>query len=224
MQLRWLLLGLVASLSVGIVGLLLRRYLLNYAIGDILAITGLMLFSTTVVSLLLARLGFAVKRCVSRSRWADLLGVTTLGRLPRDTRLLPPGTVVCVVPPSPSLPVFCPDNSGDMLTIFEDYAQFPPQPRRLFDTHRLSPTGPEAGPMPDLVPRGAGAMVCLPDTHEPVLYIVNANGSFVPLTSEPRFLLPSDEVPYLDPPPPYSLACADPPPPYTDDCAPMLPD
>lgn len=218
MQLRWVLVGLLLSLSVGVLGIVLKRFYLNYSIGDILAITGLMLFTTAVVSLLLARLGFAVKRCVARSRWAELLGVMTLRSgtqvigQPQDASLLPPGTVVCVVPPS--LPVFCPDNSGDMLTIFEDYAQYPPQPRRLFDTHRVSPaTSPEPRPQ---------ALVCLPE--EPFLYLVDATGSFVPLASSP----PPPEVPevpapqFLDPPPPYSELCGDPPPPYTGDCVPML--
>ncbi|CAN7947231.1 unnamed protein product [Ixodes hexagonus] len=218
MQLRWVLVGLLLSLSVGVLGIVLKRFYLNYSIGDILAITGLMLFTTAVVSLLLARLGFAVKRCVARSRWAELLGVMTLHsgtqvvRQPQDASLLPPGTVVCVVPPS--LPVFCPDNAGDMLTIFEDYAQYPPQPRRLFDTHRVSPaTSPE--------PR-AQALVCLPD--EPFLYLVDASGSFVPLASPQTSAEPPEApaLPYVqDPPPPYSELCGDPPPPYSD-VPPML--
>src|SRR5690606_31425332 len=142
-------------------------------------------------SLILTRVGYAFKRLVRRSRWADVLGVITLRtRLSADEQilpfrtqaLLPPGTVVCVVPPSPTLPLFCPDNSGDMLTIFEDYHQFPPQPRRLFDTHRLSPTtspvqtepprilaSTATSTQPDVIPRNAGGVVCLPEAEETVL-------------------------------------------------------
>ncbi|XP_003744366.1 uncharacterized protein LOC100902597 [Galendromus occidentalis] len=211
--------GMLLSLSVGVTAVVLQRFYFRYAVIDIMAIIGFMIFTSTLVSLILTRLGFAFKRLLARSQWADMLGIITF----RNSALMsqrPSGCFPCQ--PSPTQPAFCPDNSGDMLTIFEDYSQYPPQPRRLFDTHRLSPTtSPEGGLIPDVVPR-----VCLPDSEEALLYVVRSNGTFVHLD---HIVTPNNccsRGVQDDLPPPYHTVLAttfdqeEPPPPYGEEMIP----
>ncbi|KAL1432226.1 hypothetical protein MTO96_013553 [Rhipicephalus appendiculatus] len=117
---RWLLACALVSLAAGVTGIVLRRWFRSYAIGDILCISGMTLFTTILASIALKLLGRALKRRVACSRFSEILGVVTLRSgtqlvEPQDVRLLPAGTLVCVVPPTQ------------------------PQPPRMFDTHRLSP-------------------------------------------------------------------------------------
>lgn len=213
--------GMLLSLSVGVTAVVLQRFYFQYAVIDIMAIIGFMIFTSTLVSLILTRLGFAFKRLLARSQWADMLGIITF----RNSALMsqrPSGCFPCQ--PSPTQPAFCPDNSGDMLTIFEDYSQYPPQPRRLFDTHRLSPTtSPEGGLIPDVVPR-----VCLPtDSEEALLYVVRSNGTFVHLDHivSSNNCCSRGQV-QDDLPPPYHTVLAttfdheEPPPPYGEEMIP----
>ncbi|XP_022707144.1 uncharacterized protein LOC111270926 [Varroa jacobsoni] len=233
--------GMLLSLSVGVTAVVLQRFYFQYALIDIMAIIGFMIFTSTLVSLILTRLGFAFKRLLARSQWADMLGIITFRNNSALMSQRPAGCFPCQ--PSPTQPAFCPDNSGDMLTIFEDYSQYPPQPRRLFDTHRLSPTtSPEGG-----VGVGAGLVggspptttttttttnalqprVCLPDSDEALLYVVRSNGTFVHLDTHIVSAnnccnrLATVGLGPEDLPPPYHTVLAafeqeEPPPPYGD--------
>lgn len=228
--------GMLLSLSVGVTAVVLQRFYFQYAVIDIMAIIGFMIFTSTLVSLILTRLGFAFKRLLARSQWAEMLGIITFRNNSALMSQRPSGCFPCQ--PSPTQPAFCPDNSGDMLTIFEDYSQYPPQPRRLFDTHRLSPTtSPEGG-----VGTGGGAgglvgvppataalppRVCLPDSDEALLYVVRSNGTFVHLDTHIVSAnnccnrLATVGLGPEDLPPPYHTVLAafeheEPPPPYGD--------
>ncbi|KAK8768748.1 uncharacterized protein LOC144112800 [Amblyomma americanum] len=204
---RWLLACAVVSLAAGVTGVVLRRWFRSYAIGDILCISGMTLFTTILASIALKLLGRALKRRVACSRFSEILGVVTLRSgtqlvEPQDVRLLPAGTLVCVVPPTQ--PVFYPDNAGDMLTIFEDYAQFPQQPPRMFDTHRLSPV--------------STANHALERRVDPVA--ANTSSSEPPTTSEED----EDATSSSDRPPSYAHLCGEPPPPYKTDSTSTLND
>lgn len=201
---RWLLACALVSLAAGITGIVLRRRFRSYAIGDILCISGMTLFTTILASIALKLLGRALKRRVACSRFAEILGVVTLRSgtqlvEPQDVRLLPAGTLVCVVPPTQT--DFCPDNAGDMLTIFEDYAQFPQQPPRMFDTHRLSPvsTANHALDTPPL--------------------LVTSSSSEASTQAEPPTSSEEDDDGNTssDRPPSYANLCGEPPPPYKSD-------
>ncbi|KAL3182967.1 hypothetical protein MRX96_006762 [Rhipicephalus microplus] len=205
---RWLLACALVSLAAGVTGIVLRRWFRSYAIGDILCICGMTLFTTILASIALKLLGRALKRRVACSRFSEILGVVTLRSgtqlvEPQDVRLLPAGTLVCVVPPTQ--PVFYPDNAGDMLTIFEDYAQFPQQPPRMFDTHRLSP-----------VSTANHALERRADTPPVVITTSSSEGSTQaepPTTSEED----DDVTSSSDRPPSYAHLCGEPPPPYKTD-------
>ncbi|OQR74592.1 hypothetical protein BIW11_00939 [Tropilaelaps mercedesae] len=221
--------GMLLSLSVGVTAVVLQRFYFQYAVIDIMAIIGFMIFTSTLVSLILTRLGFAFKRILARSQWAEMLGIITFRNNSALMSQRPSGCFPCQ--PSPTQPAFCPDNSGDMLTIFEDYAQYPPQPRRLFDTHRLSPTtSPEGGGMvgaPAMTTTTPPARVCLPDSDEALLYVVRSNGTFVHLDTHIVSAnnccnrLATVGLGPEDLPPPYHTVLAsfeheEPPPPYGD--------
>lgn len=204
---RWLLACALVSLAGGVTGIVLRRWFRSYAIGDILCISGMTLFTTILASIALKLLGRALKRRVACSRFSEILGVVTLRSgtqlvEPQDVRLLPAGTLVCVVPHTQ--PVFYPDNAGDMLTIFEDYEQFPQQPPRMFDTHRLSPVSTTNHALERRV-----------DTPPIVITTSSSEGSTQaepPTTSEE-----DDETSSSDRPPSYAHLCGEPPPPYKTD-------
>lgn len=206
---RWLLACALVSLAAGVTGIVLRRQFRSYAIGDILCISGMTLFTTILASIALKLLGRALKRRVACSRFAEILGVVTLRSgtqlvEPQDVRLLPAGTLVCVVPPTQ--PVFCPDNAGDMLTIFEDYAQYPQQPPRMFDTHRLSP-----------VSTANHALERRADT--PPLLVATSSSSEASTQAEPPTTSEEDDdvSSSSDRPPSYANLCGEPPPPYKTD-------